>query len=193
MRMEENIKKQDRRIIKSKKAIKKAFMSILATKDINDITIKNIADLADVDRKTVYNYYNGTYEILNEIENEMVSTINDAVESLDLEGNLDQQINIFRKITEVINDNFEFYSILMKLNYDSQLIKKLISLFSEYAKKILNKFKLPNGVSVEFASTFIASGVLNTYYKWFNSDKLISLDDLSNQLYILVTNSIVTK
>lgn len=191
--MEENIKKQDRRIIKSKKAIKKAFMSILATKDINDITIKNIADLADVDRKTVYNYYNGTYEILNEIENEMVSTINDAVASLDLEGNLDQQINIFKKITEVINENFEFYSILMKLNYDSQLIKKLISLFSEYAKKILNKFKLPNGVSVEFASTFIASGVLNTYYKWFNSERSISLDDLSNQLYILVTNSIVTK
>ena len=191
--MEENIKKQDRRIIKSKKAIKKAFMSILATKDINDITIKNIADLADVDRKTVYNYYNGTYEILNEIENEMVSTINDAMESLDLEGNLDQQINIFRKITEVINDNFEFYSILMKLNYDSQLIKKLISLFSEYAKRILNKFKLPNGVSVEYVSTFIASGVLNTYYKWFNSDRSISLDDLSNQLYILVTNSIVTK
>lgn len=191
--MEENIKKQDRRIIKSKKAIKKAFMSILATKDINDITIKNIADLADVDRKTVYNYYNGTYEILNEIENEMVSTINDAVESLDLEGNLDQQISIFKKITDVINDNFEFYSILMKLNYDSQLIKKLISLFSEYAKKILNKFKLPNGVNVEYASTFIASGVLNTYYKWFNSDRSISLDDLSNQLYILVTNSIVTK
>ena len=191
--MEENIKKQDRRIIKSKKAIKKAFMSILATNDINDITIKNIADLADVDRKTVYNYYNGTYEILNEIENEMVSTINDAVESLDIEGNLDQQVNIFKKITEVINSNFEFYSILMKLNYDSQLIKKLISLFSEYAKKILNKFKLPNGVSVEFASTFIASGVLNTYYKWFNSERSISLDDLSNQLYILVTNSIVTK
>ncbi len=191
--MEENIKKQDRRIIKSKKAIKKAFMSILATKDINDITIKNIADLADVDRKTVYNYYNGTYEILNEIENEMVSTINDAVESLDLEGNLDQQINIFRKITEVINDNFEFYSILMKLNYDSQLIKKLVSLFSEYAKKILNKVKLPAGVSVEYASTFIASGVLNTYYKWFNSDRSISLDDLSNQLYILVTNSISSK
>ena len=191
--MEENIKKQDRRIIKSKKAIKKAFMSILATKDINDITIKNIADLADVDRKTVYNYYNGTYEILNEIENEMVSTINDAVESLDVEGNLDQQINIFKKITEVINDNFEFYSILMKLNYDSQLIKKLVSLFSEYAKRILNKFKLPNGVSGEYASTFIASGVLNTYYKWFNSDRSISLDDLSNQLYILVTNSIVTK
>lgn len=191
--MEENTKKQDRRIIKSKKAIKKAFMSILATKDINDITIKNIADLADVDRKTVYNYYNGTYEILNEIENEMVSTINDAMESLDLEGNLDQQISIFKKITEVINDNFEFYSILMKLNYDSQLIKKLISLFSEYAKKILNKLKLPNGVSVEYASTFIASGVLNTYYKWFNSERSISLDDLSNQLYILVTNSIVSR
>ena len=188
--MEENIKKQDRRVLKSKKAIKKAFMSILATKDINDITIKNIADVADVDRKTVYNYYNGTYEILNEIENEMVASINEAVKSINLDGTPNQHFRIFKKISEVVNANMEFYSVLMKLNYDSQLIKKLISLFSEYAEKILSQVKLPDGVTVEYASIFIASGVLNTYYQWFNSDKSVSLDDLSKQLATLVVNSI---
>ena len=188
--MEENIKKQDRRVLKSKKAIKKAFMSILATKDINDITIKNIADVADVDRKTVYNYYNGTYEILNEIENEMVASINEAVKSITLDGTTNQHFLIFKKISEVVNANMEFYSVLMKLNYDSQLIKKLISLFSEYAEKLLSQVKLPDGVTVEYASIFIASGVLNTYYQWFNSDKSVSLDDLSKQLATLVVNSI---
>lgn len=188
--MEENIKKQDRRVLKSKKAIKRAFMSILATKDINDITIKNIADVADVDRKTVYNYYNGTYEILNEIENEMVASINETVKSINLDGTPNQHFLIFKKISEVVNANMEFYSVLMKLNYDSQLIKKLISLFSEYAKKLLSQAKLPNGVTVEYASIFIASGVLNTYYQWFNSDKTVSLDDLSKQLATLVVNSI---
>ena len=191
--MEENVRKQDRRILKSKKAIKRAFMTILATKDINDITIKNIADLADVDRKTVYNYYNGTYEILNEIENEMVSTINDAVSSCNLDNAPNPHIVIFKKIAEVINSNLEFYSILMKLNYDSQLIKKLISLFSEYAKKILARYKLPTGVSIEYSSVFIASGVLNAYHKWFNSDRTVTLDELSNQLGILVANSITSK
>ncbi len=181
----EGQKKQDRRILKSKKAIKKAFMSILATKDINDITIKNIADIADVDRKTVYNYYSGTYEILNEIENEMVSSINEAVRSIDFEGH-NLHLLIFKKISEVVNSNIEFYNVLMKLDYNSQLMKKLISLFNDYAKKILTRYKLPASVTVDTAAIFITSGILNAYYKWFNSDRTITLDELSNQLSSLV-------
>lgn len=183
----ENQRKQDRRILKSKKAIKKAFMSILATKDINDITIKNIADVADVDRKTVYNYYNGTYEILNEIENEMVSSVNDAVKSINFDDARNVHYLVFTKISEVINSNIDFYNVLMKLDYDSQLIKKLISLFSDYTKKIIVRYKLPTGVTTEYASIFITSGILNTYYKWFNSDRDISLDDLSKQLGAMVS------
>ena len=36
----------------------------------------------------------------------------------------------------------------MKLNYDSQLIKKLVSLFSEYAKKILVQSNLKLVITV---------------------------------------------
>jgi AcrR family transcriptional regulator len=188
--MEENTRKPDRRIMKSKRAIKKAFLTILSTKDINDITIKNIADVADVDRKTVYNYYNGTYEILNEIENEMVNTINETVRSINIEGNIGSHELIFKKISEVVTSNMEFYNILMKLSYDSQLIKKLITVFSEYSKKIIAQYKLPEGLSIDNASIFITSGVLNVYHSWFNSDRTVSFDEISNQLATLVANSL---
>ena len=188
--MEENTRKPDRRIMKSKRAIKKAFLTILSTKDINDITIKNIADVADVDRKTVYNYYNGTYEILNEIENEMVNTINETVRSINIEGNIGSHDLIFKKISEVVTSNMEFYNILMKLSYDSQLIKKLITVFSEYSKKIIAQYKLPEGLSIDNASIFITSGVLNVYHSWFNSDRSVSFEEISNQLATLVANSL---
>ena len=188
--MEENTRKPDRRIMKSKRAIKKAFLTILSTKDINDITIKNIADVADVDRKTVYNYYNGTYEILNEIENEMVNTINETVRSINIEGSIGSHELIFKKISEVVTSNMEFYNILMKLSYDSQLIKKLITVFSEYSKKIIAQYKLPEGLSIDNASIFITSGVLNVYHSWFNSDRTVSFEEISNQLATLVANSL---
>ena len=40
-------KKTDRRIAKTKKAIYRAFAELLSEKNINDITIKDIADRAD--------------------------------------------------------------------------------------------------------------------------------------------------
>jgi AcrR family transcriptional regulator len=188
--MEENTRKPDRRIMKSKRAIKKAFLTILSAKDINDITIKNIADVADVDRKTVYNYYNGTYEILNEIENEMVNTINETVRSINIEGSIGSHELIFKKISEVVTSNMEFYNILMKLSYDSQLIKKLITVFSEYSKKIIAQYKLPEGLSIDNASIFVTSGVLNVYHSWFNSDRTVSFEEISSQLATLVANSL---
>ena len=49
-------KKTDRRVIKTKRAIRNAFAELLSHKDINDITIKDIADTADINRKTGCNY-----------------------------------------------------------------------------------------------------------------------------------------
>ena len=65
-------KKLDRRVIKTKKAIYRAFAQLLLEKDINDITIKDVADRADINRKTFYNYYGGIYDLTGEIENKIL-------------------------------------------------------------------------------------------------------------------------
>lgn len=50
--MEHVGKKGNRRVMKTHKAIHKAFAVLLTQKDINEITIKDIADTADINRKT---------------------------------------------------------------------------------------------------------------------------------------------
>lgn len=57
--MEKSEKKTDRRVIKTKKAIHMAFVKLLSQKSVNEITVKDIADEADINRKTFYNYYSG--------------------------------------------------------------------------------------------------------------------------------------
>lgn len=72
-------KKVDRRIAKTKKAIYRAFAQLLSEKNINDITIKDIADRADINRKTFYNYYDGIYELTGEIENKIIDSFEKVI------------------------------------------------------------------------------------------------------------------
>ena len=42
---------EERRVRKTKRAIRNAFAALLAEKDVNQITVKDIAERADINRK----------------------------------------------------------------------------------------------------------------------------------------------
>ena len=48
--------KQDRRVVKTKRAIRNALVQLLSEKELDQITVKELADRADINRKTFYNY-----------------------------------------------------------------------------------------------------------------------------------------
>lgn len=68
-------KKTDRRVIKTKHAIFKAFVELLNEKDINQITITDVAKRANINRKTFYNYYSDVNGVMEEIENLVVAVL----------------------------------------------------------------------------------------------------------------------
>lgn len=76
-------RKPDRRVVKTKRAIHMAFAGLLSEKEINDITVRDIPDRADINRKTFYNYYSGVHAVLDEIENEVVGTLENALRGTD--------------------------------------------------------------------------------------------------------------
>ena len=90
--MEEKKKTPDRRVVKTKRAIKGAFARLLTEKNINDITVSDIAALADINRKTFYNYYAGVYEVVDEIENDIVSRFDEMLTEIDFKNNINRQI-----------------------------------------------------------------------------------------------------
>lgn len=66
---------EDRRVRKSKRAIKQAFIQLLKENNLDRITIQQISDLADVNRGTFYLNYEDKYALLDEMENEQIEKI----------------------------------------------------------------------------------------------------------------------
>ena len=58
----------DRRKKKSRQAIELALLELLGSKKIDEISISELAETADVNRKTFYNHFSSVTEVLDSVE-----------------------------------------------------------------------------------------------------------------------------
>lgn len=177
--MEEMERKTDRRVLKTKKAIRNAFAELLSEKDINDITIKDIADVADINRKTFYNYYNGVFQIIDEIENEIVGSFEAALKDIDFKKCIQHPYIIFDKLTAIINRDIDFYGHLLKMNANANLVSKIsASLKTEFKKNFSCQIEMENK-KLDIMADYAISGMIAVYQSWFNSDRSQSIEEIS--------------
>ena len=184
-------RKVDRRIIKTKRAICNALTDILGQKDINDITIKEIADRADVNRKTIYNYYTGIHEIIDDIENSIIASYEYIFNEFKVAEDETDEIpyRIFESLSSIINDNIDFYSRLIKINGNLQFIQKIISQLESRIKDLLI-VKGYNIQKTEMMVHYIVNGMIAAYDYWFSSGRVQPLEEFSKDISNLVYKGI---
>mgnify|MGYP003589698841 FL=1 len=182
--------KTDLRVIKTKKAIRNAFAELLSEKDIQKITIKDIADTAVINRKTFYNYYAGVYSVVDEIENEIIMAFIDALRDADFKQLLHEPYEIFKKLTSIINSDLDFYSHLMKMDSNASLISKIIQALELNVKKTFSEQISINKSTLDLAFDYAVAGMITVYQKWFNSDRTQSIEDISKSLSIIISTGV---
>lgn len=178
--------KIDSRILKTKKAIRNAFAELLSFKEINQITVKDIADRADINRKTFYSYYGGVYAVVDEIENEIVTAFAAALCNMDFKQEMQNPYDIFMQLTAIFNSDLDFYGHLMRTECNSNLIYKIVSTLKQHIKGAFAKQISLEERTLEWSLDFMLSGMLTVYQKWFNSERSESIEELSRKVSVLV-------
>ena len=70
---------EDRRVQKTRQAIQNAFVELITEKNYPEITVKEIADRANVNRKTFYNHYADINALVAELETAIVRAFDEAM------------------------------------------------------------------------------------------------------------------
>lgn len=179
-------KKIDRRVLKTKRAIYNAFVELLSEKEINHITITDISKKADINRKTFYNYYSNTYEVMEEIENLTVDTFIKRLDTIEFTNMTDFLTEIFSQFTEIINSDLDFFSHLFKTNNRSILIVKIVEAIKEYIRKRIEKEQELDLQKFNIVADFYIPGILSVYMNWFVNNHNISIEELSHILTDLI-------
>ncbi len=172
-------KKQDRRTIKTKRAIHNAFAKLLAEKDINDISVRDIVDLADINRKTFYNYYAGIHELVDEIENDIIRTFEGVLGEINFKEAIENPYQIFEKLTVIINSDLDFYGHLISIKSDSNLITKIVILMKKKTREAMISQLPIDDKKADVLLDFVFSGMLSVYRNWFLSDRRQPIEEIA--------------
>ncbi|MBQ6499296.1 MAG: TetR/AcrR family transcriptional regulator [Ruminococcus sp.] len=175
----------DRRVIKTKRAIKNALMRLLNDRDINDITISDIAAQADINRKTFYNYYSGVHEVIDEMEDDIISHVDEALTDIDFIDNLENPYLIFEKLTSVISTDMDTFGYLLGMNTNVGLLSKMVDLLKAKVKSVILPVVELDELRLNLMLEFMITGMVAVYKRWFNSDRRASIDEISRQMNIL--------
>ena len=172
-------KKPDRRVLRTKRLIRNAFAKLLSEKNVNDITIRDITDLAEINRKTFYNYYKGIFELIDEIENGVVDQFDALLSEKDFRESMENPYDVLLKLTGVLHSDPDFYSHFFTVGANGNLTLKIVSLLKEKTKSALISQVENSPEEIDLVLEYVFSGMFAVFRIWFSSGQIQSVEEIS--------------
>lgn len=120
----------DLREKKTKRSIKNAFLQLRARKPLERITIKELAELAEISKATFYLHYKDIYDLSNQLQNEVIQNILDSVIQPDVP--LLDTVRLARVLSEAFCTHQSLIDILFSGNQAAVLPGRIEQGIKEY-------------------------------------------------------------
>ena len=180
----------DRRVIKTKRAIKKAFFTLLAEKEVNDISVTDISRLAEINRKTFYNYYTGVFQLVDELEDDIINKLQATLKEIDIIECLKHPIQLFDLLDNAIGINDPFLRNMLEADKVSGFFNKFESKIICLIRDEVARQMHTDPKATEYVIHFVLAGEISVYKAWLKSDRSFPVEDLSKMLNELVLNGV---
>lgn len=185
--MSEKPQREDLRVQKTKKAIRKTFEEMLGEMDYEDITVKELTERAMINRKTFYLHYDSLDDLLKELQNDVVDQFIRQDVSFQNRSDIRRLIRFF----------FEYASSMPKLyervlcsgsytNISDSVYERIMSY-----RKEKNRGAFSSDEQVDnLVFAFFSANTAMLYRQWIADGKKLPLEDLINTATRLICNGL---
>ena len=167
--MAEELKKEDRRVRRTKKLLTQALTELLQKKQVNEITVKELTDLADMNRGTFYMYYRDIFDMLEKIEDELFQKL-DVIAQSHEHGDPTQQVKpILLDLFRFIEENQEMCRVLLSPNGDMNFLHRLYEAIRERSLEIWkDQMGSLDEKEFDYRYSFVIFGCAGMIRAWVN-------------------------
>lgn len=177
----------DKRVIRTKSAIKNALFSLMENKDISSITVSELTTLANVNRRTFYSHYSNITDILDEVENDLVAALSELVTKYDKTNFQDSTYNLFLGLNKLVTEDFAFYFKIVRVDMRGMLMSRLKKVLKTSADNLINLTAIRHGSEAAVISAFVVGGFFNSFLEWHSSHSEITLERVAHITSRMVT------
>lgn len=163
---------------RTQKAITDAFLMLLACKPMRSITVKEIADRADITRATFYSHYDDIYDLLNKTREEALEHIVDLLERAIPSGDI---AHFTLEFFTYFDENGDVFALIFGENGDTEF---LVNALRELRETQARHFQKGMGRSsdksiVDYQFSFLSGGVLHILTAWLAEKDRLPVEDIA--------------
>ena len=165
-----NTKNDDRRVRKTKKALRQGLSELLLKKNIKDISVRELTDYVDIHRGTFYLHYRDIYDLYAQIEAETAQEVKGILERYTPEEVAGTPFPMILTLIEYIAENVSLCRMMLSQNGNMSFTKELSDII--YQKCIhdwMALFKESTMEQREFYGAYVVSGCIGVLRKWLDT------------------------
>ncbi|WP_404454681.1 TetR/AcrR family transcriptional regulator [Oceanobacillus kapialis] len=179
-------KKADRRILRTKANMMKAFIQLMEDKTYHAITVKDIVEKADYNRATFYRHYHYKEALVDELEKELINGLVTAFRAPYLHKNHLNMVQLSVsdiQLFDYILEHADFYKLWKHSEgipgFEKRFIHTVIQLFNEDLNLLTSK---DDHINDHLFQTYRAYGMWGLILDWIKDDFRASTTYMSRQL-----------
>ncbi|PXV85676.1 TetR family transcriptional regulator [Lachnotalea glycerini] len=163
-------KTADRRIRKTKYALKKGLTELMSIKSFKEISVKELTEKVDLNRGTFYLHYKDIFDMVNQIEAEMFEEFQIVLNVYNPLNVTDYPLTLLEDIFKFLKENEAICAALLSANGDIAFIEKLKNIvrakcFHDW-NLLFSKNKADN---FEYYFNYMLSGCIGLFSEWLQS------------------------
>lgn len=174
-------KKEDRRVVMTKRMLKDALIDMLKEKDIYHISIRELCEKADVNRTTFYKYYGSQFDLLGDMENDILEFVAKTIQN-----NEKTPEKIISLVCNYLEQNLEFVRLIINNNIDPSFAQKLFAMNS-IKESALKKCSVENSEStIDYIYNFLTYGSFRMVCIWLNKEDRESPEEFAKLILQMI-------
>ena len=183
-------KKDDIRVLKTKKKLYDGLLFLMKDNAFEDIKVSDICIASKINRSTFYDHFSDKYELLSslikDLEIELASSLDD---NNCYKSEKEYYMKMIELLFDHISNNITTYTAIVKNNNNTIAGDIFRNTLIADVKKHINKNSNTNYIPIDIVTIFYVSAVVNVCIYYISSNNNYSKDDILSYINKLLPDS----
>lgn len=176
---------ENQRVRLTKRLLKEALLELLEERNVEEISVKELCEKAEINRTTFYLHYNSQKDLFHELEDELLAATSKYLENVT--PNMDS-IQYLKTFLCYIKENSKLFRLLILRNNDTEFQDRYISSSLAMLKSNVDIYA-QNDIET-YVYSFLIHGELAILRRWFELDFNLEEERIANLIYDLADNAL---
>ena len=171
---------EDRRARRTRRLLKESLLEMMKQKRFSEISVRDVTDSADMNRTTFYLHYTDTTQLLQSMEEDLLTEaqmlVNAHIQETVADGSLRP---VFEPILDFVVEHREVCTILFENNEVSPFAEHLQQLIHRNGTEVIRAWFQPmDDQQLSYLLRFITYGLIGLIREWFQKNMDLPKEEL---------------